>query len=280
MQIQYFKPRADIRSYVSSYYSVMLDEPLADIMRAEIASVRFLVRGEISIDLHDQRQSLAAKAAILCGPTHRATKVEFDKKVHVFGAAITPLGWARIFDVGANELADRVVPFLPFVGDSHATLVKRILNAPDDNTRVTVCDHLFAAVVDLDRSINQPFVEEVTKWIVAPGDRQLDDLLGRTGLSARQIERLCNHYFGCPPRMLHRKFRALDSANRLSWDDHKDWRKAGGDYYHDQPHFSREFKHFIGHTPSEFIKNSDLLLRATLKERLEIEHASPLSLIG
>ena len=280
LRIQYFSPRDDICDYVSSYYSVAFDEPLSDVMRAEIASVRFITSGGLVTDVSGEDEALSGKIALLCGPTHRATKVSFEKGFHVFGAAVTPLGWARMFDVDAFSLADRVVPFLPLVGAGQEQLVKRVLNAPDNQTRVTACNHLFASMVDHDRPINEDFLKVTTEWITDPANKDLDALLCRIDLSPRQVERLSKRYFGCGPKMLHRKFRALDSANRLTWENLTDWRKAAGDHYHDQPHFIREFKHFIGRTPTEFIKSRDLLVRATLEERLNIEHQSPLSLIG
>ena len=77
-----------------------------------------------------------------------------------------------------------------------------------------------------------------------------------------------------------RKFRALHSANRLTWQSLDDWRDVATTAYYDQSHFIREFKQFNGRTPSEFIKGAHLLVRQTLTERRQIEHHSPYSLVG
>ncbi|MBX7456860.1 AraC family transcriptional regulator [Qipengyuania sp. 1NDH17] len=280
MKFRYFRPRDDIRDYVSSYYSVSFDTGVEDVMRAEIANVRFLVKGRLTSDIGGDPQGYAARSALLCGPTHQATNVGFSAGCHVFGAAVTPLGWARLFEVDASELADRVVALEEHLSGDQCTLAKRVMTAPDDETRVAACDHLFASMADQDRPINQHFLDEVTAWITAPESNELSDLLERFDLSKRQVERLSKKYFGCPPKLLHRKFRALTSANRLVWNELTDWREAASTHYYDQPHFIREFKHFNGRTPTEFIKGAHLLVRATLQERLQIAHRSPFSLIG
>lgn len=280
MQVRYFRPREDIAEFVSSYYSVRFDTPVADVMRAEIASVRFLVKGSLTIDIGQGPIELSAKCSLLCGSTHQASPVEFSQGFHVFGAAVTPLGWARMFSVDASDLADAVAPLEDYVAKEQAALAKRIVNAADDETRVTICDHLFASMADHEKPINRPFIDVVTAWITSPDGHELADLLDRLDLSPRQVERLCKKYFGSPPQMLHRKFRALNCANQLSWHDLTDWRDVAESQYYDQPHFIREFKHFNGHTPKEFIEGPHILLRTTLQERLQIEHESPLSLIG
>ena len=280
MKFRYFRPREDIRDFVSSYYSVSFDEGMSDVMRAEIANVRFLVKGNLTSDISGEPAEIDARAALLCGPTHRASNVSFSKGCHVFGAAVTPLGWARLFDVDASDLADQVVPLDGYIKDAQSKLAKRVLTAGNDEVRVDACDRLFASMADHERAINQHFLDEVTAWITSPESNELSDLLERFELSTRQVERLSKKHFGCPPKMLHRKFRALTSANRLVWNDLTDWREVASTHYYDQPHFIREFKHFNGRTPSEFINGAHLLVRATLQERLQIVHQSPFSLIG
>ena len=280
MRFRYFRPREDIGDFVSSYYSVSFDEGMSDVMRAEIANVRFLVKGSLITDIGGEPAEYSCRLALLCGPTHRASNISFSKGCHVFGAAVTPLGWARLFDVDASDLADQVVPLDAYLGGAQAKLAKRVFSASDDEARVAACDRLFASMADHEKPINQHFLDEVTAWITSPESNELSDLLERFELSTRQVERLSKKYFGCPPKMLHRKFRALTSANRLVWNDLNDWREVASTHYYDQPHFIREFKHFNGRTPSEFINGAHLLVRATLQERLQIAHQSPFSLIG
>ena len=280
MQFQYFRPRADIKKLVSSYYDVTVESDVSDIMRAEIANVRFIIRGAIISDINGAAEKFDRGAAILCGPTYRWSNVSFAPGTQIFGAAITPLGWARLIAVPAHQLADKIVPFVDCVPPTAISLMKQVADALDNASRVGAADALFAAMVDRDKRVDEVFLDRITTWITSPDPNELTDLFAEMALSERQIERLCNKYFGSAPKLLHRKFRALHSANRLTWQNLTDWRDIATTAYSDQSHFIREFKQFNGRSPSDFIKGTHILVRTTLQERLQIEHGSPFSLIG
>ena len=91
MQFSYYQPRGEIGPLVSSYYSVTFPQTISDIMRAEIANVRFVIGGRIESNLGGIRRESRKGDTLLCGPTHQASPVTFEAGFHVFGAAITPL---------------------------------------------------------------------------------------------------------------------------------------------------------------------------------------------
>lgn len=280
MQFRYFRPREDVRPLVGSYYALASETGFSDIMRAEIANVRFVIRGNVHSDLSGTDVRIPAGAVILCGPTFRWSHIRFDPDTLVFGAAITPLGWARMLGVSAEACADRILSLYDFVDGARAADIRAILEAPDDQARVAAADRVFASLNSPQARVNEAFLSQATTWITDPEPNELDDLLAATDLSPRQVERLCKTYFGSAPKRLHRKFRALHSANRLTWQQLTDWRDIATTAYFDQSHFIREFKQFNGRTPSEFIKGAHILVRMTLEERLQIAHDSPFSLVG
>jgi methylphosphotriester-DNA--protein-cysteine methyltransferase len=128
--------------------------------------------------------------------------------------------------------------------------------------------------------IHDGFIETATNWIVDPEPNEIEHLLENVDFSHRQVERLCKTYFGSGPKKLHRKFRALHAANRLTWMNLSDWREVARAAYYDQAHFIKEFKQFNGRTPQEFMNGPNILVRMTLEERLKINHGSPFSLVG
>jgi len=280
IQFRYFRPRTDLRKLVSSYYFVSVSASLSDIMRAEIANVRFVLRGEICSDIGGTKRRYRAGSAMLCGPTNSFSKIEFSKDAEVLGAAITPLGWRRMLKVPAEQLADQVVGLKDYVSLASIEQINAIFDASGPVRRIEAANDLFAVLDDSHQPVHDAFLKTVTYWLTDPQPNELDDLLTNTEISHRQVERLCKIYFGCSPKRLHRKFRALHSANRLTWQDLTDWRDIATTAYFDQSHFIREFKQFNGRTPSEFIKGAHILVRQTLKDRLQIDHESPFSLVG
>lgn len=280
MQFEYFRPAEAVRPLIGSYYSITVPEAFSDVMRAEIANARFILSGAVTSSMDGEARRFLPGEAILCGPTFKWSPIDFEDGTVIVGAAITPLGWARMFGVPASDYADRIVPLKEMMPERVHTLIDRIFDPPEGTTRVAIADEAFAALDNPDARVNDVFLDEVTRWLTDPEPNELDDLLAAIDLSPRQVERLCKQYFGCSPKKLHRKFRALHSANRLTWQSLDDWRDVATTAYYDQSHFIREFKQFNGRTPSEFIKGAHLLVRQTLVERRQIEHHSPYSLVG
>jgi AraC-like DNA-binding protein len=255
-------------------------EALDDVMRAEIANVRFVLEGRVHSDINGEMEVYSPGDAILCGPTFKWSAIRFERGTRIIGAAITPLGWARMFAVPASDYADRVVPLKSLMPEKVHGLIDRIFDPATKGTRTDVADAAFAALDNPDAKVNQAFLDIATRWVTNPGPNELEDLLDAIDLSPRQVERLSKLYFGSAPKKLHRKFRALHSANRLTWQSMDDWRDVATTAYYDQSHFIREFREFNGRTPSDFIKGAHLLVRQTLTERRQIEHHSPYSLVG
>lgn len=280
MQFKYFQPRETIRRLVSSYYDVFVPEALTDIMRAEIANIRVILSGHVEWDLGGKIHHLKAGDAILCGPTFSASPITFESGTRVFGMAVTPLGWARMFDQSADSLADIACPLEEVIEDDSKALLVRIFDCADESSRVVAVDDFMESLAKGAPKVHTSFLEIMTDWLVDPDPNELGEFLSSIDLSHRQVDRLCRTYFGASPKKLHRKFRALHSANRLTWKDLTDWRDIATTSYYDQSHFIREFKQFNGRTPSEFIKGAHILVRLTLQERLQIVHESPFSLVG
>lgn len=280
MEFSYFEPAPALRNLVGSYYFISLPVEIADIMRAEIANVRFILDGTIMSDLSGEPVDLKRGDARLCGPTYRWSRIKFSAGACAFGASITPLGWRRLFSVSAEELANTHAPLAELIPSHARPLIDAVFEAQGKEATVRAADALFSSFVSRERRVHDDFIEQATRWIVDPEPNEIEHLLDNVDLSHRQIERLCKAYFGAGPKKLHRKFRALHAANRLTWMNLSDWREVARAAYYDQAHFIREFKQFNGRTPQEFIDGPNILVRATLQERLKINHGSPFSLVG
>ena len=93
MQFEYFRPAEAVRPLIGSYYSITVPEALSDVMRAEIANARFILAGAVSSDMGGEMRRFVPGDAILCGPTFKWSRIEFEAGTVIVGAAITPLGW-------------------------------------------------------------------------------------------------------------------------------------------------------------------------------------------
>jgi AraC-like DNA-binding protein len=86
------------------------------------------------------------------------------------------------------------------------------------------------------------------------GLARVDDLAGRAGFSARQLERLFLDRVGIPPKVFLRitRFQEVLRAVRAGASG-STWAAVAAECgFYDQSHFIRDFKAFVGAAPSEW----------------------------
>ncbi len=253
---------------------------MADLTRAEVPHIRFILSGTSTLRRGRSNDVFGPPAAIVCGPTMKAGHVAVSAGSVIIAALITPLGWQELLGLPVNELVNACTRLGDLCRINEARLHERFLAARDDAGMFGVADDLFRSLLRERRGLNSEFLGTATQWLLDPNSPSVDELIKRSGLSHRQIDRLCNTYFGAPPKRLHRTFRALNVSTHLAWSGETDWRHVAGDQFYDQSHFIRDFKDIIGCTPGEFVRGPNMMIRYDLVQRLSIQHRDRYSLIG
>ena len=264
--VRYFSPAPQLRSLISSYYWVETDQPvLVDRLRAELGQMRFIVSGGLHYQYDDGR-TVKCTRTLLTGPTAGPVTTTARGPFKLFGAGLMPAGWSALIGIDADEIADRAVD-LGGVGGIHADAVLAALgNARDDAARISIIDRLFVGLQENARPVPLWFTNLTDDWLTATPDPKVDVLMQRTGMSSRQVERWSRRHYGAPPKLLARKYRALQAAVRLGTGD-IGWAEAAGEAFYDQSHFIREFKQFVGLTPSRFMSDVAPVSRMTIARR-------------
>ena len=256
VRVRYFAPSPILRDFVSSYYWIETDQPLlVDRVRAELGQVRFIVAGALR-HTYDDGRSVECPRALLTGPTAEPVTTRVQGPFRLFGAGLMPAGWSALIGIAADELAHRAVD-LGAVGGIHADAVGAALrNARDDAARIAIVDRFFIGLQEHARPVPLWYTRLTDDWLTRTRNPQVDALMQQTGMSARQVERWSNKHYGAPPKVLARKYRALQAAMRLGTGEARTWADAAADAFYDQSHFIREFKQFIGVTPARFIADA------------------------
>lgn len=267
VQVRYFAPAPSLRGLISSYYWCATDRRLlCDRMRAELAQVRFITNGALAYCFADGRQ-IVCPTALLSGPTTTPVETAATGPFSVFGAGLMPAGWSALIGLDADTLADDAVDLRGVVGVAADEAIDAIANATDDAARVAAADRFFLALLERPRRVPAWFLRLTDDWLTATPDPQVDTLVAASGMSSRQVERWSRRHYGASPKLLARKYRALQAAVRLGTGEARDWAEAAGDAFYDQSHFIREFKHFVGVTPSRFVADAAPVSRVTIARR-------------
>ncbi len=269
VSLTYLAPPPDLAALFGPLYLFVADQrQVSDHTRAELAQIRFMLSGHGDYIFPQHRAT--TPAICLLGPTSAATRFEAEGPLHVLGVSILPLGWAALALGDASAVLDEVRDLPAVTGWDWGTLSGELRAALSGEGGLEAAAArlwaFLASVIRAPSAAERAFVAATDAWLTDETSPRVEVLQKATGLSARQVARLCNRYYGAPPKYVARKYRALRCASILA-HERRDWTELVHDTFYDQSHFIREFKHFIGMTPNQLRTNASLVLRLTMARR-------------
>lgn len=265
IRLRYFALPEQLNRYFGSLYIFTESaDHYSDTTRADVPQLRFMLEGGGYYHFHDGRTSPTPDICLL-GPTLGATRFELDGPARVIGISLLPAGWIALHGGDASSLTDQVKD----MGDApgYREMLEKLRGLDDAEAIAAQCwAFLTERLVSLPESTWR-LLEMVDAWLMGEGSPRIETLADVTGLSPRQLARLSNKYYGCPPKLLARKYRALRCSARIALDQ-ESWQELCEDgRFYDQSHFIREIKHFIGLTPHQLQTEPSAVAQLTLLRR-------------
>ncbi len=266
VSLSYLAPPEDLSALFGPMYLFVADKlAVSDHTRADFAQIRFMLAGTGHYVFHGDRH-VVPPASCMLGPTTAATRFEVDGPMRVLGISVLPLGWAALLAGDAGAVADDLFDMAARFGPEWSELQEQLCRIRDADEAAALIWPFLQSCIRPPSATETEFVAAVDAWLADERSPRVDALQDMTGLSARQVARLCNRYYGSPPKYLARKYRALRCALILARDN-IDWAELCDGAFYDQSHFIREFKHFIGLTPSQLRDNASIVMRLTMGRR-------------
>lgn len=267
IQLDYALPSSAVANHVTLFYWFRANVPLfEDVERADHAQIRFrLTPGGAEYRFADGNVQTASDVHVV-GPTTGAVHVRAPGPVHVFGAGITPLGWAALVGNDASAMVNRIINLEDLFGPTIYEALEE-LKATSNLDALVACGE--AILNGLFRATCDPaldFVQKVDAWLSDDTSPEVEVLTEATGLSRRQLERKCRALYGAPPKELARKYRALRAAVSLVADGASIDEVVSRGFY-DQSHLIREIKQFTGFTPRQIQAEPTILAQLTIGQR-------------
>jgi AraC-like DNA-binding protein len=275
--VRFALPAAGLRLYITTYYRTEFrcapGDAIEDYLHPEWANLRFLngTPAEAAIGSDPMRPS---PDFAVTGPTSYATHFRVGSG-RSWGIGLLPLGWASLFRVEAGNYADRFVDgrrdpaFAAF-----APLAAALAQSSGDYAEELALIESHLAKLFHEMLPADPAILALNNALVDPEMITVADLTARLGLQVRSLERLSRRAFGYPPKLLLRRQRFLRSLSRFMLDPSLNWLGALDYHYHDQSHFVRDFKRFMGMKPSAYARLDKPLLTAATRARMEIAGAA------
>ena len=268
VRLHFFTPSPALQPYLSSFYltDTVLDpgQTITDWLMPEWAALR-MARADVCVAAVGAEPLRPAPLTMVSGPTSLATRVVLETS-QIWGVGILPLGWTRLIGAPAGQFADALhdgskVPALAalapvrelvFGGPSEPALVAERLNA-------YFLDLLARRPADDD----EQRVRAAHRLLVHEDSGTVSALAERLAMSPRTLERFCLRVFGFSPKLLLRRQRFTRSLAEFLLDPSLKWIATLDHHYVDQAHFVRDFRRFMGMSPSAYSALPHPILSAT-----------------
>lgn len=282
VQFRFALPAEALRPFVTTYYCTdVVCSPrapwLEDWLHPEWANLRFLAGGRAQ-SVIGVGEPQPCPAFTVTGPTSRAMRFRLGSG-HSWGIGLLPLGWARLFAGSASDYADRFVDGAADpVFAAFAPLAEALAASDGDHQAelALIEAHMAQLLGEAGSSAGSadPAITALHAALVDPDMLTVADLAVRLGMNVRSVERLSRRSFGFPPKLLLRRQRFLRSLARFMLDPSLKWMGALDCHYHDQSHFVRDFRRFMGMCPSDYARADKPLLAAAARARMAVAGAA------
>ncbi len=274
VSVRFALPSSDLAPYVTTYYRTeisdeLIDPLLEDYFHPEWPNLRFVRAKQCKSAIGgDPLQPTPRFTA--SGPTSRSTQFAVNAG-RIWGIGLLPLGWAKFIEADAGEYADRFVdgrqdPAFVHFYDLDEKLAQ---SSGEFAEELAIIEQHMATLIDLPLK-NADAILAINEALVDPDLATVGDLADRLDMNVRSLERLSRRAFGFTPKLLLRRQRFLRSLAQFMLDPSMKWLSTLDFHYHDQAHFVRDFKRFMGMAPSAYAKLEKPFLVAAARGRMAI----------
>jgi AraC-like DNA-binding protein len=201
----------------------------------------------------------------LFGPTSRARRF-IARPGAVIGVGFTPIGWSLLIGSRADEAADQVIDATGLMDGALRQLHHRLLGAPDDDARFGLLEAFFDGLADRSAS-REDVLRRIHACLLDPAINSVAEFAACAGLSQIALSRACLRVFGFTPKLLLQRQRFMRTLAALGGEAGVQIGELIDAAYVDHSHFNRDFRRFMGMSPSEYLALPRLILRAAMGSR-------------
>ncbi len=270
VRVKFLSPPEPLRRYFTSFYfAEIAPQPgdlAIDLLHPEWANLRFF-SGALPLAEGRDGTQVNGTTFSATGPSSQAVRFTVGA-TRFWGVGLLPLGWEKFVRTEAAKLANTVAD-----GNAHPAFASfrplaAALFAPESDVEsdaALIAEHFLAR-------LREPVADEARivtlhEALVDPEIDSVAALIERTGSTLRTTERLCRRTFGFAPKLLLRRQRFMRSLAQFMLDPTIRWSGAMDGHYYDQAQFVRDFRQFMGMTPSQYAALDKPVLSAVMRER-------------
>ena len=187
----------------------------------------------------------------IVGERSATVLVENNAYMDLFGVKLNPYGLWALTHIPAKEFSREIVPLHSLI-PSFCELENKIYDAHGDAAKILIIEQFLKEKLLYYSEENMQLQTSTQLILNSRGKIPISVLAHEVNMPYKTLERAYDRFIGLSPKAYSRIIRfkkALRAIKRTP--DH--YQSLYLDYgYYDQNHFIKEFKHFMGGTPSEY----------------------------
>ncbi len=197
------------------------------------------------------------KSIHLNGIHNRFYSIIQTGKLKVFGVSFLQAGLFPILRTPLNEITDKTINVDDIITAFTDDIMEKVSFADSDIDIIKVIENKIVHLLDYNL-MPEKIIYKILKLCASDTILNINDLCNNTGINRRTIERVFNKYVGISPKLFARINRFQKTIKELNHSN--SLTSIAYDFnYFDQTHFIKDFKSFVGCTPTEFInKNTSI----------------------
>ncbi|MET0251534.1 MAG: helix-turn-helix domain-containing protein [Novosphingobium sp.] len=268
--VRFCLPPPTLRPYFTTFYQTCVtvgQGPVTDYLHPEWANMRF-ISGDLPRGQLADEPPLTDASFIVSGPTSTAIRFTVGT-IRMWGVGLLPLGWAKFVDAPAALHADKLVNgrHQPVYADFVPLADSLFGEEPDSDAELARIGAHFLARLGIPVP-DEARIVACHEAVIDPEVHDVGDLVERSGIPQRTLERVCRRHFGFAPKLLLRRQRFMRSLAQFVLDPRRKWIGALDDHYHDQAQFVRDFRRFMGMSPRQYAALRHPILEAVMRQRM------------
>jgi AraC-like DNA-binding protein len=186
-----------------------------------------------------------------------------EGRSHVFGIKFNPGSFRPFLKAPASSLTNRTVPAKRIFGrgaeaKNLEALESILVGTVDEGRMIEAAEAFFRARLPAPDATVTLAGTLVRRILEQPGIKTVDDLVRRTGIGKRTLQRIFGEYVGATAKWVIRRYRLHELVEKFNSGGKVDWADLALELgYFDQAHLINDFKSIVGYSPVQYRKSAN-----------------------
>lgn len=257
MKLTELYPSPPLRGYISRYWSWQEEASLPPLLPG-CGGEMFFYQQPVEIVRPDSEESVRQTSALLL-PRDGAFRFRLRAPISFIAVRFRTGALRHFCPLAETELIDASLNPIDVWGKSAAQLEQRLYDAPHVSEKVQIIERFLLRQLALNKKDRHAWLDEATRRMYyRHSSVTQQELVALSGFGERYFQKTFKNHFGIAPRHFQRIIRLEQLTRHLLLNQQRDYLDTALEYgYYDQSHFIKDFRFFIGDTPSRFLQESN-----------------------